>query len=30
MVRKMIYNYIYAIDLENNPGLWTKDAYNKE
>ena len=26
----MIYDYIYAIDLENNPGLWTKAAYNKE
>jgi hypothetical protein len=30
LVRKMIYDYIYAIDLENNLGLWTKAAYNKE
>jgi hypothetical protein len=30
LVRKMIYDYIDAIDLENNLGLWTKAAYNKE
>jgi hypothetical protein len=30
LVRKMIYDYIYAIDLENKPELWTKAAYNKD